>query len=629
MSYNNWCNTVGPAVAENLVSLAHDKFMNRGDQTYQIAINNLNAMDNIPLDGVSFNVDFNFDGQLAAFNRPQRPVINAADFDFRPVGGVGTAPTYLFTPPAFDPAPVSTAVAPSLAFGARPQPPVVAIPIAPPPPGALVMPIEPGYVLPDVPTFEQLNLPSKPSLVLPTFNALAPVFVEPPFNETWDFNPQEYVPFLKNELVAAITPMLQAKPALPEAIEAMIFQKGRSRIEVERDRNIDAAVAEWGGRGFSEPPGMLNGTILELTQGAANQVAEYSREAAIKQYEETLQNLRFAITNGAALEGVYVGLHIEEQRFLLQAAQFQRDSALARLNAYVSVVNARTTIYQAEAGVFETRIRATLATIEIYKAEIEGELAKGQINEQRVKLYEGMLRGVGVLADFYRNRLEAVKIQSEAEKNVVDRYKAEVDAYDARFRAFASETQGYIAGVEGQGKVADVYRTLVDAEGKRIDQWSTASNLKLEAKKLEVIQHGQTLDVWKAGVTRFGSELEAERARLAAVGQRAEALAAIYRADADVEQASSASTDRSFELGLRKATTDADFQLKTAELYNTQHKGLIDSLIEIARAKMQVASQLAASSMSAVGYSAQVSSSNNQAKSCQSNFSFSGEIADA
>lgn len=629
MSYNNWCNAVGPALAETLVGQAHDKFLDRGDETYNIAIDNLNAMDNIMLTPVEFSVNFDFDGQLAAFNRPNRPIINDGDFAFRAPDPIGAAPIYMLNPIVFDPAPADTTVAPSLTYGARPATPLIPVPIAPPNPGELVMPVEPGYVMPDVPTFEMLNIPSAPDVIIPTFDALAPVFVEPPFNETWDFTPTAYTQVMLDELVATLRPMLQARQALPEAIEAAIFQKGRSRIEIETNRNVEQAFVEFGNRGFSEPQGQLAGRVLELRQNGQNQTGEFNREAVIKQFEETLANLRFAITQGAALEGVFVQLHIEEQRFALEAAKFQRDSALALLNARVSVFNARMQGYLGEAQVFESRIRASLATIEVYKAQIDGEKARGEINEQRVRLYEGMLRGVTVMSEFYKTRLDAVKIESDVQRNMVDRYKAEVDAYDSRWRAHVAEWQGYTASVEGEGKRADVYRTLVDAQSKRVDAWSTSQQLKLSKEQLGISQHGQQLDVWKAGVTKFGADIEGERARLAAVGQRVDALARMYTADASIEAAASAATDRSFELGMNRAKTEADFQLKEADMMIAQVKGLIDQMIEIARAKMQVSSQLAASTMSAVGYSASVSASESDSKSCASNFNFQGEIIDA
>lgn len=624
-----WCPDLSGDFAANLVGSAHDKFMALGVQTYNTAVNNLDAMDSISVDPVNFSVNFDFDGQLAAFQRPTRPTINDGDFVFQAPGMPGAAPIYLANPITFDPIPELEAIPPSLTFVPKPVTPLVSIPIAPAPPAELVMPIEPGYVLPDVPTFEQLNLPAAPSIVIPEFTATKPVFIPPPFNETWDFQPEAYTQVLLDRLVATLDPMLQSRSALPEAIEEAIFQKGRSRIEVETARTEDQAYNDFAARGFDMPQGMLNASLLDIRQGGQNRIAEFSRDAVIKQFEETLANLRFAVVQGAALEGVFVSLHQAEQAMLLQAAQFQRESAIAFLQARISIINAEVSVYQAEAQVFETRIRATLAAIEVYKAQIEGELAKGQINDQRVRLYEGMLRGVGVLADFYRNRIEAVKVQADAQRSVVDRYKAEVDAYDSRWRAHVAEWQGYTASVEGEGKKADLYKTLVEANTSRVDAVVKGNTLKLEAERLHQSEHGMQLQVYQAGLSRFDSLLRAETGRLAAVGQRADAIARIYTADAQVEGAASAATDRSFELGMSRARAEVDTQLQRAQLLIQQDNNLTNQLIEIAKAKASIASQLAASTMSAVNYSAGVSSSRSKGSSCSTNFTFQGETADA
>lgn len=57
--------------------------------------------------------------------------------------------------------------------------------------------------------------------------------------------------------------------------------------------------------------------------------------------------------------------------------------------------------------------------------------------------------------------------------------------------------------------------------------------------------------------------------------------------------------------------------------------GLLSQSGEIQRAKAQISSQLAASTMSAVNYGASVSSGRSKSSSCSQNFSFQGEIADA
>lgn len=624
-----WCPDLTGDLAANLVADAHGTFMERSRQTYNTAISSLNAMGNIELAPYDFSVSFDFDGQLAPFRRPTRPTIDDSAFELRTPDVPGPAPGFTPHQLSFTTAPELGVEPPVLTFGPRPVTPNIPIPVAPPPPDDIEIPVAPGYVLPEVPTFEQLNLPSVPSITLPEFEGERPVWIDPPFNETWSFEAEPYEVALKDRLIAAIDPMLQASTALPDHIESAIFQRARSRIEAETGREVDQAYAEFANRGFAEPTGQLAGRISQIRQAGQNAVAEAARDAAIKQFEETLQNLRFAIVQGAALEGVYAQLHIEDQRIALQAATFQRESAIAVLNAKIGIFNARQQAYATDAQVLEARIRATLAVIELYRAQIEGEMAKGQINEQRVRLYEGLLRGINVMSDFYRNQVEAVKVRSDIDRNIVERFRAEVSAYDTRWRAFASEWQGWTASAEGEGKRADVYRTMVDAGMKRIDAWAMGNRMNIDGERLRMDQHGQQLQAWEGDIRRFVAILDGERARLAAVASQVEAQAGMYTADAQVEAAASAATDRSFELGLAAANARVSTQLKEAEMHIEQLRKMVDQAIAIADAKMRVAAQLAASTMSAVGYNAGVNSSKSRSSSCSSNFNFQGEIMDA
>lgn len=623
-----WCPNEND-LASVLVDNAHATFMTRGTETYNRAMSALSQIGNIPLTPYEYSVSFDFDGQLTPFQRPSRPTLDTSDFNFNAPADPGLAPGFTANPLTFTTAPELGVTPPTLTYGPRPDTPNIPLPIAPPRPTDIVMPVSPSYVLPTVPTLESLNLPPVPAVQIPEFQGERPVWVDPPFNESWTFDPKAYENVLLDKLVAALDPMLQSRSALPEHIEAAIFQKGRSRIEVETQREVDQAFAEFGNRGFTEPQGMLAGRLLETRQGGQNRIAEFNRDAVIKQYEETLANLRFAVVQGAAIEGVFVQLHIEDNRVALQAATFLRESAMTVLNYRIAVFNARQQAYQTDAQVLESRIRASLAIIELYRAQIQGELAKGQVNEQRIRVYEGLLRGVDLMATFYRNRVEAVKVQSDIDRNVVERFKAEVDAFDSRWRAHTAEMQAWGTGIEAEGKRADVYRTMLDAGMKRIDAWAMGNNQQIEQERLRITQHGQSLQVHEAGIRKFLAGIEGERARLSAVTAREDAKTRLYVADASVEQTASAASDRSFELLLSKARAELDGKLQYGAQMIAQYKGLIDQAIAIADAKMRVASQLAASTMSAVGYSASVGSSRSRSSNCSSNFNFAGEIADA
>jgi len=625
-----WCPDLSGDPAITLVGAAHDKFINLGTTTYNLAVANLDALNAIEFNPVEFNVDFAFADPQATFSRPLRPVFDSGALDFRDPGvSIPQAPAFVSNPLSFTEAPAIIAEVPTLSFGAKPVTPVIAEPVMPADAGPLVMPDEPTYVLPVAPSLEQLRLPELPVIRLPEYTGSIPDFIEPPFNETWSFEPEPYTQTLVSTLVDTLRPMIVGSEALPRIIEDAIFERSRSRIEVETNRAVDQVFAEFGSRGFSEPPGMLAGRVMAARQAGQSAMAEASRDVAIKQFEESLASQRFAITQGAALEGALIQLHLAEQANLLQAATFQRESAIAVLNIRVQIFNARLQAAQTEAQVLRDRIQAELAKVELFRAQIEGERARGEINDQKVRLYLGQISAVNALADFYRNRVEVVKVQADVNKLAVDKYRAAIDAFEARWSAHTAEWQGYSAGVEGEGKRVDIFRTMVQASADRVDAWSKSQNMTIDAERLRLQQHGMNLDVWKAGISRWEALLGSERARLSAVGQAVDAQARIYTADASVEQIASAAADRSFELGLAREKASIDAQLSTANAKIQQMLGLLQQHSDIQKAKAQIASQLAASTMSAVSYGASISSGRSKSSSCSQNFSFQGEVADA
>lgn len=623
------CDTISMPIAEGLVGSAHNNFFQLGRETYNLAVQSMNGMQNIGLRPINFTASFDYEAQLPEFSRPERPDIDVSALEFRAPGKPTAAPGYDASPVSFDLPPEFKELAPVLTFAQRPTTPNIQVPSRPTGLVEIDVPLPPDYVLPTVPTLVELNLPTVPTIVLPEFVDERPTLVEPPFNMEWSFEPTAYASALMDTLQGKIRQMIQGQEALPPAIVGAMFERMRSGIDKETSRAIQTVSSEYASRGFSMPQGMMAASIDEIVQAGLNKASEAQRDVAIKQYEETLANLRFALERGAALEGVSTSLHIEEQRLQLQAATFLRESALAVVNYRVQIFNAQMQAYQIDAQVFRDKLQAALAKIEIFKAQIEAERARGEVNDQKVRVYESMLRGVNAMVEFYRSRVEAVKTQASVNEQIIETYKADVSAYGERWRAHVAEWQGFTASMEGEAKKVDIYGASVRAHSDRVGAWSTSQSLKLEAEKLKISQHDQKLDAWKAGLQLIGQELETERSRLSAVAQRIEAQARMYSADASVEQAASAAADRTFELGLRREQAEVDTQLKLADMKIAEARGLVDQMIEIRKTLAQVSSQLAASTMSAVSYSASVGSTYTNTKSCSQNFNFSGEIADA
>lgn len=628
---NTWCPDLSGDTAVALVGAAHSTFIERSTQTYNSALQQLTALSSIKLEPYEFSVSFNYANPQATFVRPQKPNLDTADLQFKNPGtDLAAAPAFSGTnlviddAPGFDDIPV-----PTIAYNAQPNTPNVAVPTEPAGQTSLVMPYAPNYTLPAPPTFESLNLPVVPAVALPEWALDTPKWEEPNFTEAWTFQPEAYTSTLVSTLVEALKPMIQAPAGLPVVIERALFDRNRSRIEVETSRAVDQVWADSAGRGFDIPQGISLDQVRQLRQNAQGSMAEASRDVLIRQMELALEQQRFAITQGAALEATLIELHNQRQSYLLQAATFARDSALAVLNYRVQVFQMRMTAYQAEASVFRDRIQAELGKVEVYRAQLDGQRMIGEMNDQLVRRYTAQIQAVNSIADFYRTQVETVRIQADIQMQAIEKYRAQIQGYTARWQAYQAEIGGYTAGIQAQAAKVDLYRSMVDAQAKRIDAWATASNIEVERAKLNLSEHNQQLTVWRAGLEKMEALLGVERARLTAVGQSWDAQARIYAASADVESSASAAADRSFQLGLESERENVDTQLKVAEMKTRNTEFLAQQMAEIQRAIAQIAAQLAASTMSAVNYGASISSGRSKSSSCSTNFSFSGETSDA
>lgn len=625
-----WCPALSADPATMYVGSAHDKFMQLGTSTYNLAVGNLYGLGDIAAEPMSFNVSFDYPGAQDEFNRPEPPVLDMSALNFRDPGlSISAPPDYTPGTLSIPEAPVLDVVAPTLTFGTRPDSPNVAIPTEPSDMLAIVMPVAPNYVLPPVPTMAQLQLPDLPGITLPTAEFDRPMWVDPPFQQDWHFDPVPYTRVLVDELVGTLKPMIVGSDALPAYIEQAIWEKGRSRIELEANRAVDQAASEFAARGFTEPQGQLSGRVLELRQGGQTAMAETTRDVMIKRFELAFEQQRFAITTGAALEGTLSTIHFEEQRYLLEAAKAQMDTALAVVNMRVSVFNAQMMGYQTDAQVFRDRIQAELSKVELYRAQLQGVQALGELNTQQVQLYSAQLDGVRTMAEFYQTQVQSVKVQADINMQSIERYKAQLQAYGQRWEAYVAEWRGYSAGVEGESKRVDIYKAMVDANAKRVDAWATSGNLQVEMERMGQQAFATRTAAWSAKLEQLRAALQAEQARLEAVATSVRANVDLYQAQSQVEVAASAAADRTFELGLRRAQADVDTQLKQADQAITQAQFLLSQSVEIQKAKAQISSQLAASTMSAVNYGATVSSSMGNSRSCSTNFSFNGEIMDA
>lgn len=613
----------GPIVGNTYtqaIAFAHDAF-----DDAKKAISNLATYTVTPL---TFNATFNPQIALGAFPTLPKPIFPTADMRFNPPAAPSSPPVVELgdyqpsTPPTFD------VVAPTLVMPATPNVVAPTPPGKPPTISTPAIPVAPDYVLPDVPTMRALNLPDAPSITFPTFDSPRPDFDAPIPDETFSFQPQDYVSNLLDQTRSVIAQMLDGGIALSPAVASAI----RNRAYAEADNEILRATAEVyddsAARGFSEPSGQEHARILEARTRAMKQRSAINRDVFIQEQTIAIENVKFAISSGIQLEGQLMSLHTSMMQLQLESAKFALDSAIAILNARISVFNAQMQGRAIDAQVFRDLIQEALAQLEVYRSQLQAQQLIGQLNEQDLRLYNAQLDGVRTLADLYKSQLEAVDIEARNNVTILQGFSEQVRAFAAQIDGNNAQWNGYRTQVDAQLGNAQYYGTLVGAFNSRMNAYNLGEQAKIEANRLMLQRGEMSLDTWKATLAMYEASLRAEVERLAAVAQGFTSQTELYTADAQVATAAAEYDNRRFQLNLAQEQAIVDTDLKRADFDLEQLKFIGTLQTEIRRAIAQVSAQLAAAALSSFNMNASVSSSHSNSMGYSLSLNYSGSMDD-
>lgn len=453
------------------------------------------------------------------------------------------------------------------------------------------------------PTIVERQAPASPNVVLPTFEAAAPIFgAEAPADLAGRMEQNYYgaspamVSMLDGQVDALLgkyCPGYHAGMAAMESKLSQLLAGGsgfsgnveRAVMERAKDRNLgeyrrarDAAWADAADRGFTLPTGALLSAQSKARQAAADNVARANAELVAKQAELEQQNLQFAITTSQALRqsvlSAMLGFHGNLIQINGQALEHAKTVASLLVETYnidVKAFSARLDAWKAEAGVYETRLRGAMALIDIYKAEIDALQALAQYDVARVNVYRARIDGLQALAGVYRTRIDAVVSQAQLERVKIDRFQAQVQAYGAQVQAKANEWQGYRAALDGEQLKVQIFDSQVRAEGQAAQVWRTKIEASAEAVRAAALTNDARARQYEAAWRAFTSEVAAkgEVARTQLEGDRQQLLAFQAETQAQTSYAQTAAV-------YYKA--QADVQISYSDMLLKAQMGQIESM---------------------------------------------------
>ncbi|MBH8333283.1 hypothetical protein I8R53_33265, partial [Pseudomonas aeruginosa] len=208
---------------------------------------------------------------------------------------------------------------------------------------------------------------------------------------------------------------------------------------------VQEAVDTWAARNFSMPPGMLARQVDVVREQGRLKAAELNRDILVQAATWEIENLRFAVQQGLALEQLTENMHQNMAQRLFEVARFHAESQINVFNAQISLFNAQNAAFETLAQVYRTKLDAAISKLTAYKTAVEGQVALGQINQQRVEVFKAKLDAVQSSVEVYKALMQGASVRAETIKNQFDAYRADVQAYAEQIGAEKVKFDAYEA----------------------------------------------------------------------------------------------------------------------------------------------------------------------------------------
>ena len=573
----------------------------------QSAVNSyLEALQDLPNIGIETTIDWPNISIGAAFQKPTPPTAFSETFRLPddPISVEISTPAG----PVFVSYPTSP-TKPALDLAGLPDPWEGEIPTDIPEVEVPEFPDAPVIEFPTAPTLQNIPIPEMPVLDLPVFSGVRPnTDVEIPGL----VYPEEEIPYSSENLTALqnqILTVLQGNRGYLDSIWDAIWAR-EQRNEIEEMLSAEESVMEmWAARGWFAPPGMAAEQLLKIRQGTLNNRITRARELAIEQNKQEVERFNFHVSQGIALESQLITYSSQQAERALKAVEIFNDASIKLLEAKISRINILLEAYKTDAQVYRDRLAGELAKVQILEAEIKAAALIGEIDERKVRLYLGLLDGVGKQIDIYNSQLQSVNIFLDVSKTKIQAAVERIKAAMAQLEAKKLEYDGYDSKIRGQLGVANIWQTegqIFVARTNAISQQNRdqvalfEGYLNAERLKLEQLQ---------ADYQRFKAEVDAETGRFDALAKVYGHKVNLYSAQNEGEKARMLGESEKYKALTEHSRAIESLRLKQAEIEINQLMRKAEIEINGLEKIMVTYAQIGSAAMAAIDAQAGISGS--------------------
>ena len=480
----------------------------------------------------------------------------------------------------------------------------------------VVLPDEPSLVLPTMGQLKEITIPDAPKLAIEDFTAVAPVadaLAVPEVLLNW--KEPEYKSEVLPDLVEWVKRYMQGGTGLPAPVENALFGRARDRLTAETNVAVQEAVESWAARGFTMPPGMLAAQADAIRAKAQLQAAELNRDIMVEAAKWEIENIRFAVQQGMALEQLLQNMFENMAKRLFEAARFHAQAQIDVFNARVSLFNAQLQAYNTAAQVYKTKVDATLSRVQLFKAQVDAAIAQGQLNEQAVSVFKAQITAVQAQAEMFATKMRGAQTKADVVKAKIDAYRAAVQAFAELVGAEKVKFDAYSSQIAGEKAKADAFDSLARAHAATISGIAAQADLKVKQVQLHIENNRNHATIYGADTDRYQAEVNASLSQVKEQLAAFQAEASAWESSERVKVANAQMKQSYNESVMRTNIANAEMQLKQFEANMQQAYQKAQIALEGAKAAGQYAAQLAAGAMSALHVSASVGGTGSQSSS--------------
>lgn len=534
-------NSLSVDAATDYIGVIMNNAANRSAQAFSTALSNINALGSgIDIAQPTITVPTAPDMPDLA-DMPDAPTINV------PTMGQIVAPTApileTLNIPDID-IPDFTAVEPTVTI---PDAPDVATPTDPgaaPTIDDVALPNTPDIAIPAAPTLDSVVVPSWEALTLPAFAGVRPedvtfeapgqlfTYTEGPFSSSLQSAIEDQI---YNELLAGGD--IESIAGITAAIAQVESVQARTlRIEL-------AAIRDgWAARGQDGPSGADEDREHQARQRYTDAVNEVAAQLATEKSRLTVQHYQFLLQHGINAVELRFRAYSEAQNRALESAKAAAEFGYRNVELQVQIYNVQLARYQADAAVYEVKLRASAQVLDERRLELETVQLRGNLRKQDIDIYVAKCQALNVTVDIYKAEIQGALAKLQAQTEKINAFRAKVDAFVAQVNGMTAQYNAWGTRVSAEKVKVDLYTAQTQAYNYRVSGKKIIADIGATQAGIVDSRNKGNISLYQAGLDATKVELQRLIAEVDTAVKQTSAQVQLY--DATVRSASATNESR-------------------------------------------------------------------------------------